>query len=326
VPDQPTSPALTLADVRAAADRLSGVAHRTPVLTSRTLDDLCGATVVLKCENFQRSGTFKFRGAYNAVSSMPNAESQRGVCTISSGNHAQALALAARQLGVPAVILMPEDAPELKLNATRGYGAEVVLYDRYSISQYEAGQRLRQERGLPFVSSHDDPLIAAGAGTAMLELIDDVDSLDVLVAPIGGGGGMSGYATVAKALLAGVRVVGAEPAASRLASRSLAAGNRVEIEVPRTIADGQQLTVLGRFTFEVLRALVDEVVAVDDTEIVAAMQFLFERMKLVTEPSGAIAIASVLAGKLDVEGKRVGVIVSGGNIGTTQFARLIGAP
>jgi threo-3-hydroxy-L-aspartate ammonia-lyase len=326
VPDESTSQPVTLDDVRVAADRLSGVAHRTPVMTSRTLDSLSGATLLLKCENFQRSGTFKFRGAYNAISSLPDAERRRGVCTISSGNHAQALALSAQELDVPAVILMPEDAPELKLNATRGYGAEVVLYDRYSISQYEAGQKLRQERGLAFISSHDDPLIAAGAGTAMLELVDDAESVDVLVAPIGGGGGMSGYATVAKALLAGVQVVGAEPAASRLASRSLAAGSRVEIDVPRTIADGQQLTVLGRFTFEVLRALVDEVVAVEDAEIVAAMTLLFERMKLVTEPSGAIALAAVLSGRFNVEGKRVGVIVSGGNIGATQFARLIGAP
>jgi len=315
---------VNLADVEAAAQRLAGVAHVTPVLTSRTLDALVDAQLFLKCENFQRTGTFKFRGAFNAVSSLPAEERSRGVCTVSSGNHAQALALAAHELGVPAVIAMPADAPAVKVEATRGYGAEVVMFDRYAVPQHEAGERLRQERGLAFISSHDDPLIAAGAGTAALELLREVGTLDVLVAPIGGGGGMSGYATVAKALLPDVHVVGVEPAASRLASRSLGEGRRVEIDTPRTIADGQQLRVLGRFTFEVLRALVDEVVAVEDAEIVRAMIFLFEHLKVVAEPSGAIALAAVLAGKLDVAGRRAGIVVSGGNVGAAQFAALVG--
>jgi threonine dehydratase len=244
---------------------------------------------------------------------------------VSSGNHAQALALAARELGAPAVIAMPEDAPAVKVEATRGYGAEIVTFDRYAMAQHEAGERLRRERRLAFISSHDDPLIAAGAGTAVLELLYDVGSLDVLVAPIGGGGGMAGYATVAKALVPSVHIVGVEPAASRLASQSLAAGRRVEIETPRTIADGQQLRVLGRFTFDVLRALVDDVAAVEDAEIVRAMTFIFEHLKVVAEPSGAIALAAVLSGKVDVAGRRVGVIVSGGNIGAAQFAALVGA-
>jgi threo-3-hydroxy-L-aspartate ammonia-lyase len=315
---------LPLDDILRAAERLDGIANRTPVLTSRTLDERTGGRLFLKAESFQRTGSFKFRGAYNTVSSLPPDEQRRGVCTVSSGNHAQALALAAWLVGVPAVILMPEDAPPAKLAATRGYGAEVVVYDRYSMPQAEAGRRLQEERGLTFVSSHDDPRISAGAGTAALELRDEVGDLDVLVAPIGGGGGMAGYSTVVKALCVGVRVVGAESAASQVNARSLAAGHRVDIDIPRTIADGQQLTTPGRFPFEVMKETVDEVVAVTDDQILDAMAFLFDRMKVVTEPSGAIATAAVLSGLVDVAGARVGVIISGGNVGVDRFVALLG--
>ena len=245
------------------------------------------------------------------------------MCTVSSGNHAQALALAARLVGVPAVILMPEDAPPAKLAATRGYGAEVVVYDRYGMPQAEAGRRLQEERGLTFVSSHDDPRISAGAGTAALELLDEVGDLDVLVAPIGGGGGMAGYSTVMKALRPSVRVVGSESAASQVNARSLAAGHRVDIDIPRTIADGQQLTTPGRFPFEVMQQTVDDVVAVTDDQILDAMAFLFDHLKVVTEPSGAIATAAVLSGLVDVADARVGVVITGGNVGLDRFLALM---
>ena len=218
---------------------------------------------------------------------------------------------------------MPQDAPAAKLEGTRGYGAEVVLYDRYSIAQADAGQAFQQERGLEFVSSHDDPMISAGAGTAALELMEDVESIDVLLAPIGGGGGMTGYATVVKTLLPDVRVIGVEPAASGVTRRSLAAGRRVTIDVPTTIADGQQLTTPGRYPFEAMKRLVDDIVLVEDDEIVDAIAFLFDRLKIVTEPSGAIAAAALLAGKVDVKDERVGVMITGGNIGVERFAQLL---
>lgn len=317
--------AFGLHDVEQAAERLIGVAHRTPVHTSRTLDARIGGRAHLKAEVFQRGGSFKFRGAYNRIALLAPEERARGVCAISSGNHAQAVAVAAAEFGVPAVILMPTDAPAVKLAATRGYGAEVVLYDRYAVPQHEAGERLRRERGLTFIESHDHPHIAAGAGTAALELLDEVGDLDVLVVPIGGGGLMAGCATVAKARRPGMRVVGVEASASGVAKRSLAAGERQRIDIPRTIADGQQLTTPGAFTFTVMLRLVDEVVLVDDDEMVDAMAFLFDRTKLVVEPSGAAAAAALLAGKVDVEGERVGVLVSGGNVGVDRFGGLLQA-
>lgn len=316
---------LDLDDVRAAASSVAGVVHHTPVLASRTLDRCVGATVALKAECFQRGGSFKLRGAYNTVASLPDGERAAGVCTVSSGNHAQALAIAAAEVGAPAVILMPSDAPPAKLAATRGYGAEVVLYDRYSMPQAEAGRRLAAERGLTLVSSHDDPRISAGAGTAALELWEDAGPFDVLVAPVGGGGGMAGYATVAKALAPSCRVVGVESSASAVNQRSLAAGERVQIDIPRTIADGQQLTTPGAYPFAVMRERVDSIVLVDDDEIVRAMVFLFDRLKVVTEPSGAIAVAALLAGRVEVgPGARVGVVVTGGNVGADRFVALVG--
>jgi threonine dehydratase len=310
---------LALDDVRAAAQVIDGVAHRTPVITSRTL----GAGVYLKCESFQRGGAFKFRGAFNFLSSLSDKERERGVCAISSGNHAQAVALSARELGIRAAILMPEDAPAAKLAAVEGYGAEITTYDRYSKPQVEAGREFAESTGMTFVPAYDDPRIAAGAGTAALELLEDAGELDLLVAPVGGGGLMAGSATVVKALHPGARVIGVEAAASAVTKRSLAAGERIQIPVPRHIADGQMLTQPGEFTFSVMQELVDEIVLVSDEEIVAAMAFLFDRLKLVTEPSGAIATAALLAGHVRPEGARTGVIVSGGNVGLERFLDLM---
>ena len=310
---------ISLDDVRAAARRIDGVAHRTPVLTSRALDEAAGATVLLKAENLQRAGAFKFRGAYNAVASLPAAERERGVATVSSGNHAQALALAARLHGVRAVILMPDDAPAGKVAATEGHGAEVIRFDRYGQDREELLAALVAERGLAPVHPYDDERVMAGQGTVALELIEDAGPVDVLVVPVGGGGLISGCATVAKA--SGVRVIGVEPEEGDDVKRSLEAGERVRIPVPRTIADGQQLPTPGERPFEVIRERVDEVVLASDAEILAAMRLLFERVKTVAEPSGACALAALLAGR--VRGERVGVVISGGNVTADRFAALV---
>jgi threonine dehydratase len=307
---------ITRADVEAAARRLEGVAHRTPVFTSRTLDERVGASVYLKAESFQRGGAFKFRGAYNAVS---QSEAD-GVAAFSSGNHSQAVALAARLTGKRAVILMPLDAPPAKVEATRGYGAEIVTYDRYTEDREVLGRALAQERGLALVPPYDDPLVMAGQGTAALELLEETGGLDALVVPVGGGGLIAGTATAADGA---AQVFGVEPEAGDDTRRSLEGGERLAIDVPRTIADGLQATSPGRLTFEVNRERVDGIVTVSDEEIVAAMAFLFDRMKLVTEPSGAVGVAALLQGRIDAGG-RIGVIVSGGNVGLTRFAQLIG--
>jgi threonine dehydratase len=304
-------------DVRAAAALLDGVAARTPVVTSRTLDERAGARVFLKAENLQRGGAFKFRGAYNKISSLPQGVD---VLAFSSGNHAQAVALASGLLGRKATILMPEDAPALKMEATRGYGAEIVTYDRYTQDRDVLGAALAEERGLALVKPFDDPLIMAGAGTAALELLAEVGELDLLVTPVGGGGLLSGSAIVARD--AGVaRVVGVEPAAGDDVRRSLLKGERVRIDVPRTIADGLQTPQPGEHTFEVLQRLVDEIVTVTDEQLLDAMRFAFERLKLVLEPSGAAGLAAVLDGA--VRGARVGVVLSGGNVGADRFAELV---
>ncbi|HZQ86908.1 MAG TPA: threonine/serine dehydratase [Acidimicrobiales bacterium] len=313
---------LTVDEVRRAAVVLDGVAVRTPVLRSDALDAAVGAEVFLKAENMQRAGAFKFRGAYNTLASLTETERAAGVCTVSSGNHAQALALAGQLLGVRVTVVMPNDAPEVKVEATKAYGATVVTFDRFTETRDDA-VRPFVDGGMTFVSSHDDRRISAGAGTAALELFDEVSDLDVLVAPIGGGGGMAGYATVAKALRPNASVVGAEPAASAVNKRSRAEGRRIEIAPPHTIADGQRLTTPGAFPFDVMRERVDEVVLVPDAEIVDAMRFLLERLGTTAEPSGAIATAAVLAGRVPVPGKRVGVIVSGGNIEPGNLARML---
>jgi threonine dehydratase len=314
---------IELVDVEAAAERLAGVAHRTPVVTSRTLDERVGARVHIKAECFQRIGAFKFRGAYNKISSLDADALARGVVAYSSGNHAQAVALAAQLLGSRATIVMPEDAPAAKLEATRGYGAEVVMYDRWTESREEIGAALAAERGLALVPPYDDPLVMAGQGTAALELFADVPGLDVILVPVSGGGLIAGCSTVAKALQPECRVVGVEPETGNDTQQSLARGERVRIDVPRTIADGLQAPEPGALTFDVNRQRVDEIVTVSDDEIVAAMVFLHDRMKLVAEPSGAIGVAALLSGKIDVRDRTAGVILSGGNVGAKRFAELV---
>lgn len=312
---------VNLDDVERAAGRLEGVANLTPVLTSRTVDGLVGASVFMKAECFQRTGSFKFRGAYNAISSLTADQRRRGVAAFSSGNHAQGVALAARILDVPATIVMPDDAPTAKVQATTGYGAEIVFYDRYRQNRETIAAELAAQRGLSLVPPFDDWSIIAGQGTAALELFDVVDDLDLLVVCVGGGGLISGCATVAAER--GCRVVGVEPETGDDVRRSLAAGHIVSIDVPVTIADGQQTTAPGARTFAVIEHLVDGIELVSDTEIVDTMRFAFERLNVVLEPSGASALAAILSGKIDVAGRRVGVTLSGGNIDVARFTTLV---
>jgi threonine dehydratase len=292
-------------------------------MRSRTLDERVGAQVVLKAENLQRVGAFKFRGAYNAVAAMDPAQRARGVVTASSGNHAQALTLAARLHDVPALILMPGDAPESKRRATLGYGAEIVPFDRYAEDREELLAALAAERGMTPVHAYDDEHVMAGQGTTALELLEDAGPLDALLVCVGGGGLIAGCATAAKGLDAATRVIGVEPEAGDDVRRSLAAGDRVRIPVPDTIADGQQIPTPGERTWPVIRERVDAVTVASDAEIVAAMRFLFERMKTVAEPSGACALAALLAGRIDAKGLRVGVTISGGNIDAERFSKLL---
>ncbi|MFG6300111.1 threo-3-hydroxy-L-aspartate ammonia-lyase [Streptomyces rochei] len=318
------APPVTFVDVRDAATRLDGVAHRTPVLTSRALDALVGAETFVKCENFQRVGAFKFRGAYNAASRLSAGQLAKGIAAYSSGNHAQAVALAARELGTTAVVLMPEDAPRAKREATAGYGAEIVTYDRYTQDRTALGEALAEERGLALIPPYDHPHVIAGQGTAALELLEETGPLDALVVPVGGGGLIAGSATAAKALHPGIRVIGVEPEAGDDTKRSLDSGARVTIPVPRTIADGQALPTPGELTFSLNRRLVDAITLVNDDEIVAAMRFAFERLKIVLEPSGATALAALLAGRPEPRPRRIGVIASGGNVDAGRFAELVG--
>ena len=314
---------ISLDDVHAAAARIRGLAHRTPVLTARALDEATGATVFLKAENLQRVGAFKFRGACNAVASLSDEERARGVATVSSGNHAQALALSARLHGAKATILMPEDAPAGKVAATAGYGAEIRRFNRYEEDREALLAALVAERGLVPVHPYDDERVMAGQGTTALELIEDAGPLDLLLVCVGGGGLIAGCATAAKALLPDVRVVGVEPEVGDDVKRSLAAGERVRVPVRPTIADGQQLPTPGERTFPVIKERVDDVVLASDAEIVHAMRVLFERVKTVAEPSGACALAALLAGRIDVRGARVGVVLSGGNVSAERFAALV---
>jgi threonine dehydratase len=310
-------------DVVRAAQRLDGIAHRTPAIASATLDARTGARVYAKAENLQRMGAFKFRGAYNRLVQLDAAERVGGVVAYSSGNHAQGVALAARLLGMPAAIVMPSDAPASKIAATRGYGAEVTLYDRLTMNRAEIARSLAAQRGATLVPPYDDPAIIAGAGTAVLELVQDVGALDMVIACTGGGGLLSGSALAATGLAPGVAVYGVEPEAGDDWVRSLACGRRVTIPVPDTIADGMQTTSPGELTFPIVQALCAGVVTVSDDDLRDAMRFAFERLKLVVEPSGAAALAAVLAGRVDVAGKRVGITISGGNVDAATFSRLI---
>jgi threonine dehydratase len=315
---------VSVSDVRDAAARLAGVAHRTPIATTATLDARAGAQVFCKCENLQRAGAFKFRGAYNAASRLGPDSLARGVAAYSSGNHAQALALAARLLGAAALVVMPHDAPRSKADAVRGYGAQVVTYDRYAEDRVALGERLAAERGLTLVPPYEHPHVIAGQGTAALELLDDVGELDLLVVPVGGGGLVAGCATIATALSPRIRVVGVEPSAGDDTKRSLEAGSRVRIAVPHTIADGQAAEIPGELTFSINSRLVDSVVLVSDDEIRDAMRFAFDRMKLVVEPSGASALAALLARRVAGASGRVGVVLSGGNVDVARFVELVG--
>jgi len=310
-------------DVVAAAGRIAGVAHRTPVLTSRTADEHTGAQLFFKCENFQRIGAFKFRGAYNSLVQFSTAQRRAGALAFSSGNHAQAVALAARLLGMPAVILMPTDAPAMKIEATRGYGAEVLLFDRYTEDREALATRLSAERGMTLIPPFDHPHVMAGQGTAALELIEEVGSLDVLLVCCGGGGLLSGCATATRHRLPACRIVGVEPAAGNDVQQSMARGEIVHIEVPRTLADGAQTQHPGRLTFPVIKALADEIVTVSDEALVRAVRFFAARMKIVVEPTGALAAAAALEQIVEVRGRRVGIIISGGNVDLQRYAGLL---
>ena len=316
----------TYADVRAAAERLQGHAHRTPVLRSGTADDRWGAQFFFKCENFQRTGAFKFRGAFNALSRFDAAQRVAGALAFSSGNHAQAVALAARLLGMPAVIVMPQDAPPAKLAATRGYGAEVVLYDRFTEDREAITRELGAERGMTVIPPYDHPDVIAGQGTAAKELIEEVGGLDYLYVCCGGGGLTSGSLLSARALAPQCKVYGVEPAAGDDGQQSLRAGRIVHIETPQTIADGAQTQHLGQYTFAILHQGVDGIDTVSDAQLVDGMRFFAERMKMVVEPTGCLAFAAACAaseaGSLPA-GARVGVIVSGGNVDLARYARLL---
>jgi len=314
---------LQFTDIQAAAARIRGVAHRTPVLTSRTLDALLGAHVFLKAENLQRMGAFKFRGGYNAINALSDAQRARGVVAFSSGNHAQAVALAAQLHGCRATIVMPHDAPALKLAATRGYGAEVILYDRYTQDRAAIAKALVEERGSVLIPPFDYLPVMAGQGTTALELIEDAGPLDALIVCTGGGGLLSGCTVAAKHLLPHIEVYGAEPERGNDVQQSLRSGRIVGIEVPRTICDGQQTQAVGQHPFEVIRAMVSDVFAVPDPVTVEAMRFAFERLKIVLEPSGANALAALMANRERFRGRRVGVTLSGGNIGIERFVALM---
>lgn len=315
----------TADDVRAAAERLRGVANRTPVHTSRTLDGMTGARVFLKCENFQRGGAFKFRGAYNAVSLLSDEERARGVLTFSSGNHAQAVALTGRLLGIPVVVVMPDNAPAAKIAGTRGYGAEVILYDPRERDRQEIAAELQRERGMALVPPYDHAGVVAGQGTAALELMEEVGPLDALFAPCGGGGLLSGSALAARSFAPECRVIGVEPELADDATRSFRTGELVTIRNPPTVADGLRTPSLGRITFPLVRAHVSEMRTVSEAAIVEAMRFLWTRAKLVVEPSGAVPLAALLAAGDELRGRRVGVILSGGNVDLAAACEMMSA-
>lgn len=322
-PPPPGDLAIGLADVRLAAERLRGVANYTPVVTSRTVDALVGGQVFFKCENLQRGGAFKFRGAYNRLAALSPAERAHGVVAFSSGNHAQGVALAARELGIKATVVMPTDAPDLKVAATRGYGAEIVTYDRLTEDREAIARRLADERGLTLVPPYDHPLIMAGQGTAALELIEQVGALDWLLAPVGGGGLLSGCTVAATSLLPAIKVVGVETETSNDWVLSLDAGHPVRIPPPDTIADGMRTQQPGALTFPIVQRLAQRVMLVSDQEVKDAVRFLLLRMKLLVEPTGAVPAALLFAGRLDLRDQKVGVVLSGGNADPGLLAQIL---
>ena len=311
---------LTFNDILQARERIKGVAHRTPVLTSRQFNELVGGEVFFKAENLQRAGAFKFRGAYNKLASLSEHERRRGVLAYSSGNHAQATALAAKLFGVPAVIVMPHDAPQIKVNGTRGYGAEVVFYNRYTESREGTGENISRERDLVLVPPFDDYQIMAGQGTAALELMEDVPELDFLLTPCSGCGLLAGCAMAAKHLNPAIRIFGVEPEAANDTWQSVRKGEIVEIPVPKTIADGLQTPSPGKLTFPIVKESVEDILLVSDDELIATMRWMLERMKVLVEPSGAAAAAALMHRRVDVSGKRVGIVLSGGNVDLAKLA------
>ena len=307
-------------DVRLASSRIAGTAHRTPVLTSRTADSATGARLFFKAENLQRAGAFKFRGAYNAIAALEPDQRKRGVIAFSSGNHAQAIAYAAALQGVASTIVMPTDAPAMKVAATRGYGAKIVFYDRYGEDRLAISRRLSEETGGSLVPPFDHPDVIAGQGTAALELCEEVGEIDMLVTPLGGGGLLSGSALAVRAMSPGCSIVGVEPEAGNDGQQSLAKGEVVSIPIPRSIADGALTPSLGEYTFPIIRDTVERIVTVTDAELVSTLRFFAERMKIVVEPTGCLAAAAVLNGVLDCKGKRVGIVLSGGNVDLPALA------
>ena len=315
----------TYDDVVAASGRLLGHAHRTPVMTSRTANDEFGADVFFKCENLQRTGAFKFRGAFNALSKFDERQRRAGVVTFSSGNHAQAIALSARLLGMPASIVMPEDAPQAKVAATRGYGATIILYDRYRDDREQIGRDLAEKNGLTLIPPYDHPDVMAGQGTAAKELFEEVGPLDALFVCLGGGGLLSGSALSTRALAPHCKLYGVEPEAGNDGQQSFRSGSIVHIATPQTIADGAQTQHLGEHTFPIIRRDVDDVLTVTDPELVDRMRFLATRMKLVVEPTGCLGFAAARAMKDQLRGQRVGILLSGGNVDLARLASLLAA-
>ncbi len=315
--------AIDFGDIVLAHNRIKGIAHHTPMMTSATANERTEAQLFFKCENFQRVGAFKFRGAYNAIAQFDGKQRAGGVIAFSSGNHAQATALAARIIGTKSVIVMPSDAPEIKVEATRNYGAEIVFYDRYKDDREAIGRKLAEERGLTLVSPYDHPHVIAGQGTAAKELFEDTGGLDVLVVPIGGGGLLSGCAIAAKTMNPRCTVIGVEPETGNDAQQSFRCGKIVRIDTPDTIADGAQTQQIGNNPFKIIRQFVDDIVTVSDAELIDTMRFLAERMKMIVEPTGCLAAAAALTNKLDISGKQVGIILSGGNIDLMRFAKLV---
>ena len=314
---------LQYSDVEQAAARLDGAAHRTPVLSSTTANARTGGQLFFKCENYQRMGAFKFRGAYNAITRFDDAQRAAGVLTFSSGNHAQAIALSARLAGIKATIIMPNDAPALKIQATREYGGDVIFYDRFTENREEIARRLAEERGMTLIPPYDHPDVICGQGTAAKELFEEVGPLDILLVPLGGGGLLAGCALAASGLSPDCKVIGVEPEAGNDGQQSLRRGEIVHIGVPKTIADGAMVTHIGEHNFEVIKRRVDDIVLVTDAQLVETMKFFAERMKMVVEPTGCLGAAAALCGVVPVGGKRVGILISGGNVDLSRFSELV---
>ncbi|MEX3024878.1 threo-3-hydroxy-L-aspartate ammonia-lyase [Proteus sp. STS61-E] len=316
-------PTPTYKDVAQAHQRILPYLNKTPVLTSRTINELTGAQFYFKCENFQRMGAFKFRGAMNALSRFNDQQRKNGVVTFSSGNHAQAIALSAKLLGIPATIIMPEDAPKAKMDATKGYGGRVITYNRYTEDREKIGQQLAQKEGLTLIPPYDHPHIIAGQGTATKELFDEVGELDMLFVPLGGGGLLSGSLLSTKALSPDCKIFGVEPLAGNDGQQSLRKGEIIHIDTPKTIADGAQTQHLGNYTFEIIRNNVDDILTATDEELISAMQFYAQRMKMIVEPTGCLSLAAARQFGDKLKGKKIGIIISGGNVDIAQYGHFL---